>query len=91
MIHANSLLENTAVCTTLFLFFITTTLVHHTLRETQERMLDFTRQLQTLVDSRQPLTSLILNHMMGSLAFVPIMVGMLFFLFEFYNDQLLAL
>ena len=39
------------LCTTLFLFFITTTLVSFTLRETQERMLKFTFLLQVLPDS----------------------------------------
>lgn len=80
----------TAVCTTLFLFCITTTLVHHTLRETQERMLDFTLELQGRVQAGLPYRHLVFNHLMASLAFVPIMVGMLFFLFEFYNNQLLA-
>jgi hypothetical protein len=79
-----------AVATTLFLFFITTTLVHHTLRETQERMLKFTFDLQTYVRRRLPYRNLVLNHVVGSLVFVPVVVGMLFFLFEFFNDQLLA-
>ncbi|KAH9257785.1 hypothetical protein BASA81_003803 [Batrachochytrium salamandrivorans] len=80
----------TAICTTLFLFCITTTLVHHTLRETQERMLNFTLELQGRIHAGLPYRHLVLNHLMASLAFVPIMVGMLFFLFEFYNNQLLA-
>ena len=79
-----------AVATTLFLFFITTTLVHHTLRETQERMLKFTVDLQYYVRRGLGYRHLVFNHVVGSLVFVPIMVGMLFFLFEFFNDQLLA-
>lgn len=79
-----------AMATTLFLFFITTTLVHHTLRETQERMLKFTYDLQIYVRRGLSYQNLVLNHVVGSLVFVPVMVGILFFLFEFYNDQLLA-
>jgi len=78
------------VVTTVFLFFITTTLVHHTLRETQEKMLQFTFDLQNSVNQHISCYPLIINHVVNSVVFVPIMVGMLFFLFEFFNDQLLA-
>lgn len=76
--------------TTLFLFFTTTTLVSFTLRETQERMLKFTFLLQYHVRHRLPYAPLIFTHVVESLVFVPIMVGILFFLFEFFSDQLLA-
>mmetsp|Transcript_23020 Transcript_23020/g.41144 ORF Transcript_23020/g.41144 Transcript_23020/m.41144 type:complete len:202 (+) Transcript_23020:425-1030(+) len=76
--------------TTLFLFFITTTLVSFTLRETQERMLKFTFLLQHHVRHRMSYISLIVTHLVESLVYVPIMVGILFFLFEFFSDQLLA-
>ncbi|CAB1106595.1 unnamed protein product [Ectocarpus sp. CCAP 1310/34] len=76
--------------TTLFLFFTTTTLVSFTLRETQERMLKFTFLLQHHVRHRLPYAPLIFTHVVESLVFVPIMVGILFFLFEFFSDQLLA-
>eukprot|EP01041_Mallomonas_annulata_P010174 gene10174-21207_t len=76
--------------TTLFLFFTTTTLVSFTLRETQERMLKFTYLLQHHVRHRIPYAPLVLTHVVESLVFVPIMVGILFFLFEFFSDQLLA-
>lgn len=78
------------VVTTFFLLFITSTLVHHTLRETQGMMLQFTFELQSHIEASRPTGHLIWNHVINSLVFVPIMVGMLFFLFEFYNDQLLA-
>ncbi|KAG5184237.1 hypothetical protein JKP88DRAFT_290025 [Tribonema minus] len=76
--------------TTVFLFFTTTTLVSFTLRETQERMLRFTFLLQHHIRNRQPYAPLIFTHVVESLVFVPIMVGILFFLFEFFSDQLLA-
>ena len=76
--------------TTLFLFFTTTTLVSFTLRETQERMLKFTYHLQHQVRNNLPLGPLVFTHVVESLVFVPIMVGILFFLFEFFSDQLLA-
>lgn len=61
-----------------------------TLRETQERMLKFTYLLQHHVRNRMPYAPLVLTHVVESLVFVPIMVGVLFFLFEFFSDQLLA-
>mmetsp|Transcript_28051 Transcript_28051/g.44947 ORF Transcript_28051/g.44947 Transcript_28051/m.44947 type:complete len:443 (+) Transcript_28051:133-1461(+) len=76
--------------TTVFLFFISTTLVHHTLRETQQKMLEFTVELQRHIELGKPYHKLVLNHVANSVVFVPIMVGTLFFLFEFFNDQLLA-
>lgn len=78
------------VLTTFFLFFTTTSLVSFTLRETQVRMLKFTYLLQHHVRNRLPYAPLICTHVVESLVFVPIMVGILFFLFEFFSDQLLA-
>jgi len=79
------------VLKTTFLFFITTTLVSFTLRETQERMLDFTHQLQAHVRSHRPVFQLVTTHLVDNLVFVPIMVGMIFFLIEFYRgDKFLA-
>lgn len=77
--------------TSVFLFFITTTLVSFTLHETQERMLHFTFVLQEYVRQERPLASLIVKHVVENLVFVPIMVGVFFFLIEFYGgDKLLA-
>ena len=79
------------VLRTCFLFFISTTLVSFTLRETQERMLDFTHQLQNHVRNRQPVVNLVTRHFIDNLVFCPIMVGMIFFLIEFYHgDKALA-
>ncbi|CAM8904185.1 unnamed protein product [Rhodiola kirilowii] len=74
----------------LFVFFTTTMSVSFTLRETQTRMLKFTVQLQHHARHRLPVFQLIFVHVIESLVFVPIMIGILFFLFEFYDDQLLA-
>jgi len=78
------------VFSTSFLFFVTTTLVSYTLRETQERMIRFTYQLQWHITHRRPYMPLIFSHGVESLVFVPIMVGIHFFLVEFFSDQLLA-
>ena len=75
---------------TVFLFFATTALVSFTLRETQHKMLGFTCLLHRHVRNRQPFGLLVATHVMESLAFVPVMIGLLFFLYEFYGDQLLA-
>ncbi|KAL7550724.1 hypothetical protein ACHAWF_013940 [Thalassiosira exigua] len=76
---------------TLLIFFLTTSLVSFTFQETQDRMLEFTLQLQTRVRARMPLGGLILGHVLENLVFVPIMVGMIFFLIEFYGgDKFLA-
>jgi hypothetical protein len=114
------------VVKTSFLFFIITTLVSFTLRETQERMIDFTYQLRELyaqsssnnnnntgsnsnlhttpaphtvqrVVSLRPgvvawqVAPLVARHLAENLLFVPIMIGMIFFLIEFYRgDKFLA-
>ncbi|XP_038708647.1 membralin-like protein At1g60995 isoform X3 [Tripterygium wilfordii] len=74
----------------LFVFLTTTMSVSFTLRETQTRMLKFTVQLQHHARHRLPTFQLIFVHVIESLVFVPIMIGILFFMFEFYDDQLLA-
>jgi hypothetical protein len=79
------------VFSTTFLFFVTTTLISYTLRETQERMLRFTHQLQHHIHHNLPYWSLVLSHLVDSLIFVPIIVGIHFFLVEFFSDQLVSL
>lgn len=76
---------------TLLIFYLTTSLVSFTFQETQDLMLGFTLQLQTRVRARLPLGGLILGHVLENLVFVPIMIGMIFFLMEFYGgDKFLA-
>ena len=54
-------------------------------------MLEFTVQLKDRVRNRMPLAGLIVRHVLENLVFVPIMVGMIFFLIEFYGgDKFLA-
>jgi hypothetical protein len=70
---------------------VTTTLTSFTLRETQQRMVHFKIQLQTFVREHRSLERLIFIHILEILVFVPIMVGMMFFLIEFYRgDKILA-
>ncbi|CAI5470895.1 unnamed protein product [Closterium sp. Yama58-4] len=78
------------VFTSVFIFFMTLLAVSFTLRETQSRMLKFTIALHHHARHRLPTFRLIAMHILESLVFIPIMIGILFFLFEFYDDQLLA-
>lgn len=78
------------VFSTTFLFFVTTTLVSYTLRETQERMLRFTHQLQHHINNDLPYWTLVFTHLVESLVFVPIIMGIHFFLVEFFSDQLVS-
>ena len=74
-----------------FLFFVTTTLVSFTLRETQDRMLNFTFQLQEHVRNRIPVGRLVATHVVENLVLVSINIGAIFFLIEFYGgDKFLA-
>jgi hypothetical protein len=76
----------------LFLFFATTTLVSFTLRETQDRMVHFTLQLQMHIRRRQPYGGLIFTHVIENMVFAPIMIGIIFFLTDccYNGDKFLA-
>jgi hypothetical protein len=78
------------LCSALFLLFSSSSLVSFILSQTQDRMLRFTMALQARVMARLPLLPLIAAHLLSSLVFVPLMLGVLFFLFEFFSNQLLA-
>jgi hypothetical protein len=78
------------LASTVFLFFTTSTLVSFTLKETQERMLRFTYLLQYHIRQGMSVSRLVCTHLIESLVFVPIMVGMLGFLYEFFGDSLLT-
>lgn len=84
------LLKLGTLCSAVFLLFATSSLVSFILAQTQQRMLRFTVALQTRVRARLPLSPLLAGHMVDSLIFVPIMLGSLFFMLSFFNDQLLA-
>jgi len=75
----------------LFLFFLTTTIVSFTLRTTQSRMLHFTIQLQKHIRQRKHFSQLIIIHCVETMVFVPIILGIFFFLNDcFYNDKVLS-
>ncbi|RLN87195.1 hypothetical protein BBJ28_00002829 [Nothophytophthora sp. Chile5] len=76
--------------TIVFLFFIITALVAFVLMETQKRMITFTALFQNRLQLQIPFANLVVAYFAQSLMFVPILVGMLFFLFELYKDHLLA-
>jgi hypothetical protein len=76
--------------TVLFLFFSVTTIVSLTLTQTQIRMLNFTDALRSSLRLSAPIFGLVLEHLVQSLSFVPVIIGILFFLFEFFGDQMLA-
>lgn len=69
------------------LFFTTSTIVSFMLRETQSRMLKFTFLLQLHVSNRIPYAVLIFTHLMETLVFVPIMIGIVFLMVQFFKDQ----
>jgi hypothetical protein len=79
------------IFSTTFLFFICTSLVAYILRQTQEKMVRFTFLLQYHVTHDLDINSLIFTHVTESLVFVPIMMGIYFFLFEFFSDQLVRI
>ncbi|EGZ22244.1 hypothetical protein PHYSODRAFT_256213 [Phytophthora sojae] len=76
--------------TILFLFFVFTALVAFVLIETQKRMITFAALFQNRQQLQIPFANLVVTFFAQSLMFVPVMVGMLFFLFELYKDRLLA-
>ena len=90
--HHYLVFKSGVLVSSLFLFFLTTTLVSFTLRETQNRMLHFTLQLQFHIRRRQPYGNLIVTHVVENMVFVPIMIGIIFFLTDcFYSgDKFLA-
>ncbi|EKX41120.1 hypothetical protein GUITHDRAFT_112853 [Guillardia theta CCMP2712] len=78
------------LCTSLVLAITTSTLVSFTLIETHARVLRFIVQLRHHNRHGASYLQLLLPHSLDSLAFLPIMIGVLMFLFEFFEDQVLA-
>lgn len=79
-----------AVVTAVFILCTTAALVAFTLREIQVRMIKLTIDLQAVMRSQAGYSRVILRYATDALVFVPIIAGMLFFLFEFFDDQALA-
>jgi len=78
------------LCSAAFIVFASSSLVSFIFAQTQQRMLRFTVALQQRVRERLNILPLVAAHLIDSLVFVPIILGVLFFLFEFFDDQLLA-
>lgn len=79
-----------AVLTAVFIVCTTGALVAFTLKEVQVRMIKLTMDLQLSMRYRHGYGRIILRYALDALVFVPIVAGMLFFLFEFFDDQALA-
>ncbi|KAA0149851.1 hypothetical protein FNF29_05676 [Cafeteria roenbergensis] len=78
------------LCSALFVVSAATGLTSFVFNETQRRMVRFTLALGHAVQRRRPVLRLVIAHSVESLVFVPIMIGLLFFMFEFFGDKLLA-
>lgn len=79
-----------AVITAVFVTCTTGALVAFTLREVQVRMIKLTMELQYSMRSQRGYARVVFRYALDALVFVPIVAGMLFFLFEFFDDQALA-
>ena len=79
-----------AVMTAVFIMCTTGALVAFTLKEVQLRMIKLTMDLQYIMRSQQGYGQVVLRYALDALVFIPIIAGMLFFLFEFFDDQALA-
>lgn len=80
----------TLLMTILGVFFITSTIVHHILKETQNRMLGFTYLLQYHIRHDISYASLIFSHLIEICIFVFIMIAMVWLMFSLYKDQLVS-
>lgn len=79
-----------AVLTAAFIMCTTAALVSFTLKEVQMRMIKLTMDLQVIMRTQMGYGRVIIRYAMDALVFIPIIAGMLFFLFEFFDDQALA-
>lgn len=79
-----------AIMTAAFIMCTTGALVAFTLKEVQLRMIKLTLDLQFIMRSQMGYGRVIIRYAMDALVFIPIVAGMLFFLFEFFDDQALA-
>lgn len=75
---------------TLFYYFITSSLVSLTLKSTQENMLKFAYLLTHHVRSRIPYFHLVASHVVSSFVFVPILIGLQYFVVEFFYPHFLS-
>jgi len=71
-----------ALATSLFLMVCTGALVAFALAEGQARLVQLSGELRWVLRSRLPYTGVVLRYALDGLVFVPIVTGILFFLFE---------
>jgi hypothetical protein len=91
--HLRTIWKVGALVTALFIMCTTNALVSFTLKEVQVRIVKLTIDLQYAM--RAPAVErgyglILLRYAMDALVFIPIVAGVLFFLFEFFDDQPLA-
>jgi hypothetical protein len=46
--------------------------------------------MQYYISRSIPYQELVITHVIETLVFVPVMIGMMFFLFEFFQDQMVS-
>lgn len=73
-----------------FLYYVVASVISLTLRLTQENMLKFAYLLTHYVRLRLPYFNLVTTHILGSFVFVPVMIGLQYFMAEFYRAHLLS-
>ena len=79
-----------AVLTATFIMGTTGLLVNFALRAAQVHLIKLSDDLQYVMREQIPYSGVIVQHTLEGLVFVPIVAGVLFFLFEFFDDQILA-
>lgn len=80
-----------SLLTALFILCTTATLVSYTLTEVQTRIAKLSADLSSAMRRPSPAYGMtLLRYAIDALVFVPIVAGILFFLFEFFDDQPLA-
>ena len=77
---------------TCLIYFISTNLVSFLLRVAQERILELSLQIQSHQQQNRSIIPLFVTHVADCFVFIPITVGVLFYLKEFYQgDWVIAL
>mmetsp|Transcript_20297 Transcript_20297/g.26337 ORF Transcript_20297/g.26337 Transcript_20297/m.26337 type:complete len:371 (+) Transcript_20297:174-1286(+) len=79
------------VLATFSLIFVTTSLAHETFCASQEHVQRFALGLRKRVENNLPYYIAITAHAIGSLVFIPILLGMVVLLAAFFDDQVLSL
>ncbi|KAA8494860.1 Membralin [Porphyridium purpureum] len=80
-----------ALLTSFFMMCTVGSLVAFALREIHRRVWKLTMELQQRLRSHAPYSDVLMVYLLDALVLVPIVTGILFFLFEFFEDYVLAL